>query len=39
MAKAKVNIPWPDENYVVYNWPAGSGHSHSWAADFWERRR
>lgn len=39
MAKAKVNIPWPDENYVVYDWPAGSGRSHSWAADFWERRR
>ena len=36
MAKAKVDIPWPNENYVAYNWPAGGG---SWAGDFWERRR
>ena len=40
MAKAKVNIPWPHEhmenNYVAYNWPAGSG---SYAGAFWERRR
>lgn len=42
MAKAKVNIPWPHQNmdkgYVAYSWEAGNGH-HSWAADFWERRR
>ena len=42
MAKAKVNIPWPHQNmdkgYIAYSWEAGNGH-HSWAADFWERRR
>lgn len=42
MAKAKVNIPWPHQDvgkgYVAYSWEAGNGH-HSWAADFWERRR
>ena len=43
MAKAKVNIPYPDvsiKNPVVYNWKAGTGGSgRSYAADFWERRR
>ena len=42
MAKAKVSIPWPSQNmdkgYIAYSWEAGNGH-HSWAADFWERRR
>lgn len=42
MAKAKVDIPWPHQNmdkgYVAYSWEAGNGH-HSWAANFWERRR
>lgn len=42
MAKAKVDIPWPHQDmnkgYIAYSWEAGNGH-HSWAADFWERRR
>lgn len=42
MAKAKVDIPWPHQNmdkgYIAYSWEAGNGH-HSWAANFWERRR
>ena len=36
MAKAKVNIPYPGIDSVVYNWSPGNG---SYAGAFWERRR
>jgi len=27
-----------DKGYIAYSWEAGNGR-HSWAANFWERRR
>lgn len=41
MATAKVNIPYPINRYVAYDWEAGSksGNGSTYGGAFWERRR